>query len=51
MTFGWANLSMVLLKSGRDKMQCFCSDVLEKLSNKTSTVNYTSDVGRSCILP
>lgn len=39
MTFGWANLSMVLLKSSRDKMQCFCSDVLEKLSNKTPTGN------------
>lgn len=39
MTSGWANLSMVLLKSSRDKMQCFCSDFLEKLSTKTSTGN------------
>lgn len=30
---------MVLLKSSRDKMECFCSDVLEKLSNKTPTGN------------
>lgn len=39
MTFGWASLSMVLLKSSRDKMQCLCSDFLEKLSNKTPTGN------------
>lgn len=39
MTFGWASLSMVLLKSSRDKVQCLCSDVLEKLSNKTPMGN------------
>lgn len=39
MTFGWDSVSMVLLKSSRDKVQCLCSDVLEKLSNKTPTGN------------
>lgn len=38
MTFGWASLSMALLKSSRDKM-CFCSDVFEKLWNKTPSGN------------
>lgn len=39
MTLGWASPSIVLLRSGRDEVQCPCTGAFEKLSNKTPSGN------------